>query len=545
MKPAGGGQVLAAALVLLAGTLFVTWPLGLHLTTHASGNWDSFFSIWRLAWIADAVRSRELSLFDAPIFYPQARALALSDAVLLPGLIFAPLRYLGVTPTVVYNVALLAGFVSSGVAMFVLVRSLTGRVEAGMVSAVIFMLAPYRLDHLDHLEMQMAAWMPAALWFWHRAVDGGQATAAAGAAGGVALQWLSCIYYGLLFAPFLGVMIAVEGWSLPRERRRHLLAGLAAATLAGIVVIALYSLPYLANREGTGDRDAASVQAYSATLGSYLGVSTHNAMYGSSLSRFGGGESRLFPGLVATALAVVGVFAGPWNRRRWAYAAAGVLAVDLSLGANGLLFPVLREWLLPYRGLRAPGRAGVMSLLVVAVFAGYGMSFISARIGSVRRAAAAATILGAVMLIEYRHPPDLWDAPPPSVVPEMGIARGYVVAEFPIASPERFDLSKDAAYMVERIGTWPLLVNGYSGFHPADYRVMADRVREFPDERSIRELARLGVQVLAVHERWYLGSYPAIVAELNERTEVEQAGEYGDAGQRVAVFQILGLDASR
>jgi hypothetical protein len=177
--------------------------------------------------------------------------------------------------------------------------------------------------------------------------------------------------------------------------------------------------------------------------------------------------------------------------------------------------------------------------LVVAVFAGFGMAFIAARLGNARRAAVLATVLAAVMLVEYRHPPDLWHAPPPSVVPEMGIARGYVIAEFPLAPPERFDLSKDAAYMVERIGTWPLLINGYSGFHPQTYRVTAERVRAFPDDRSIRELARLGVQVLAVHEAWYLGQYPEIVGKLQKRTDVEPAGEYGGLGQRVAVFQVM------
>lgn len=534
-----GGEVLAASLVLLAATLFVTWPLGANLTTHATGHWDSFFSIWRLAWIADAVRSRELVLFDAPIFSPQLRALALSDALLLPGVVFAPFRYLGLNPTIVYNIALLAGFVTSGLAMFVLVRSLTGRAEAGMVSALIFTLAPYRLDHLDHLEMQMAAWMPASLWLWHRAVDRGTAGDAAGAAGSVALQWLSCIYYGLLFAPMLGAMIAIEGVGVARDRRRPVLAGLAVAALAGVVVIALYSMPYLANRDATGDRDAASVSTYSATLSSYIGVAPHNKLYGPSLSRFGGAEHRLFPGLTAIALAALGLFAGPWDRRRWGYLAAGVLAVDLSLGANGIIFPLLREWVMPYRGLRAPGRAGVMSLLVVSVFAGFGMSFLAARLGHARRAAVLAVVLGAVMLVEYRHQPDLWEAPAPTVAPELGLVRGHVVAEMPIAPPERFDLSVDASYMVERIGTWPRLINGYSGFHPDHYRVMADRVRAFPDERSIRELARLGAQVVTVHEQWYRDRYAAIVSDLQSRTDVERAGEYGEAGKRVAVFQIL------
>ena len=109
----------------------------------------------------------------------------------------------------------------------------------------------------------------------------------------------------------------------------------------------------------------------------------------------------------------------------------------------------------------------------------------------------------------------------------------------PMAPPERLDLSVDASYMIDRIGSWPSLVNGYSGFYPSDYRVAADRTRAFPDERSIRELARIGVSVVAVHERWYAERYRGIVAELNSRTDVERVGEYGEAGRRVAVFQVM------
>ncbi len=122
-------------------------------------------------------------------------------------------------------------------------------------------------------------------------------------------------------------------------------------------MIALYSLPYLANREQTGDREAMDVATYSATAASYIGVGRHNLLYGRWLAAFGGAESRLFPGVVAVVLAGIGLVGGPWNLRRWAYLAAGVLAVDLSLGTNGVVFPLLREWVLPYRGLRAPGRA--------------------------------------------------------------------------------------------------------------------------------------------------------------------------------------------
>lgn len=532
------GAAGAAALVL-AALVIVTWPLFLTPAALVSGHWDSFFGIWRLAWIADAIRSSDLELFHAPIFDPHPRTLAFSDAVLLPGVAFAPLRYAGLSPSLVYNIALIAGFVTSGVAMFVLVSSLVGRWDAAAVAAVIYTVAPYRLDHLDHFEMQMAAGMPLVLWMWHRAVDRESPRLAAGAVSCAVLQWLSCIYYGLLFAPVFAVMVTIEWPSIVKPHRRRILAALAASAVAGTIVIGAYSMPYVRNRPSTGDRAAGEVARYSATPWSYVAVPPRNLLYGPWLSKFGDAETRLFPGSVALVLAVAGLAAGPWNRRRWAYLAGGIVALDLSLGTNGFLFPVLREWAVPYRGLRAPARAGIVVLLAVGVFAGNGVAALLARLKTRRTAAACTALTLLLLLVEYRTPPDLWPAPQPAQVPELGFARGSVVVELPLAPLERLDQSVDAEYMVSRIGAWPSLINGYSGFYPAAYLTFADRTRDFPDERSIREMARVGVNVLAVHQRWYGPRFGEIVAELDSRTDVERIGEYFAGENRVAVYQVL------
>lgn len=533
------GAAGAAALVVLAAVVIVTWPLFLTPAAHVSGHWDSFFGIWRLAWIADAIRSGDLQLFNAPIFYPHPRTLAFSDAVLLPGLAFAPLRYVGLSPTLVYNVALMAGFVTSGVAMFMLVRSLVGRADAAAVAAVIYAAAPYRLDHLDHFEMQMAAGMPLVLWMWHRAIDRESARLAAVAVGGAVLQWLSCIYYGLLFAPVFAVMVAIELAGVVKAQRTRILDTLAASAVAGAIVIGAYSIPYVSNRGSTGDRDAEAVARYSATPESYLAVPPRNMLYGPWLSRFGDAETRLFPGAMALVLAVAGLAAGPWNRRRWAYVAGGLVAVDLSFGTNGFLFSVLRDWAVPYRGLRAPARAAIMALLVISVFAGSGAARLLARFPSRRAATMATAVIVLLLLVEYRTPADLWEAPSQTGRPELGVVRTAVVAEMPMAPPDRLDRSVDAYYMVTRVGEWPMLVNGYSGFYPADHLTFLDRTRQFPDERSIREMARVGVTVVAVHERWYGPRFPEIIAALDLRTDVEKIGEYNDRERPVALYQIL------
>jgi hypothetical protein len=135
-------------------------------------------------------------LFDANIFHPHLRTLAYSDAMLLEALLAAPWLWADVNPVLVYNVLLLAGIVLSGLGMFVLARHLTGDVDAALVSAVVFTLVPYRIEHFMHLELQWTVWMPLALWAVHRTFDEG--TRRSGVLAGLFLwlQIISCICTG-------------------------------------------------------------------------------------------------------------------------------------------------------------------------------------------------------------------------------------------------------------------------------------------------------------------------------------------------------------
>ena len=83
--------------------------------------------------------------------------------------------------------------------MFVLVRHLTGSVGAALVAAAVFTMAPYRIEHFMHLELQWTMWMPLTFWAVHRAID---EAPGGGVLAGVFLwlQIISCVYYGVFLA---------------------------------------------------------------------------------------------------------------------------------------------------------------------------------------------------------------------------------------------------------------------------------------------------------------------------------------------------------
>ena len=164
-------SIALALFVVLTAAL--TWPQALYLSTRVSTHQDALFSIWRLTWVAHAIRADPRHLFDANIFYPHLRTLAYSDATLFEGLIAAPWLWMHVSPILVYNALLLGGMVTSGATMFLLVRYLTGNIPAALLSGAIFTIAPYRIEHFMHLELQWTAWMPLTLLAVHRVFDRG------------------------------------------------------------------------------------------------------------------------------------------------------------------------------------------------------------------------------------------------------------------------------------------------------------------------------------------------------------------------------------
>ena len=130
---------------LLAPTAFyfalaaaVTYPQ-IRLLDHAIPNMvDGYFNIWRLAWFAHQLPRHPLELFQANIFYPERYTLALSDALLVPGLLAAPFFWLHGNPVLIYNVVFLSAFALSGTATYLLVRELTGSHIGALVAGAFF-----------------------------------------------------------------------------------------------------------------------------------------------------------------------------------------------------------------------------------------------------------------------------------------------------------------------------------------------------------------------------------------------------------------------
>jgi hypothetical protein len=497
-------RLLIVALGFTVLTITFTYPQTFYLASHVSGHFDSLFSVWRLAWVAHQIVADPLRLFDANIFFPERTTLAYSDAMLLPGLVLAPLAWLGISPVAIYNVAVLASFVLSATAASALGWRLTGRLEAGIIAGMIFGFAPHRFDHFSHLELLLNWWMPLAFLALQDAVATGRPRAYAALAAWSSLQVLSCVYHGIFLVVCSGAAaVAAIATGQAASMRRHV-PGVAWLAAAAIVFFA-YSVPYRANRPVVGERPLEEIALYSARPSDFVATPPENVLYGDVMSQFGKAERFLFPGVVAAALAGIGVF----SRRRRAVVVWVVtlwIATELSLGLNGLIYPILYDHMEAFHGLRAPARAGMLLLLAIAALAALGVETIVERLG---RPTSALFVVGALvcgMGAEYFSRVQIVPLPEaPEIYRILQHRQRAVILELPVARPEALAPMPEALYMYYSTTHWKPLINGYSGFYPKNYVIALETLRNFPDEKSLTFLEAKGVTHLVLHREIWFG----------------------------------------
>jgi hypothetical protein len=507
-------------LVFTVLTAVMTYPQVLHLPAGVHDDGDPLLATWIFAWVAHQLPRAPAHIFDANMFYPERRTLALAETMLLPGAAAAPFHWLGVHPLLVYNVILLSGFILSGVGMALLVRMLTNSAGAGLIAGIVFAFVPFRIDHYAHVQIQQTQCLPWAMWALHKLLRTGRARDGVlfGALG--AGQMLSCVYFGLFLIPYAAVVGGTMLVGDPSRLKRRLVALLAAAAIGTLVVLPA-GIAYLRVREVVGERGRLEVMNGSATWHSYVAAPAANLMYGKLLARFVRPERQLFPGLLAVALAASALWP-PVTRVRMAYALGLLIAVDISLGFNGITFPYLYEYIVPFRAMRIPARMGLFTAFSLAVLAGFGVTRLLERVNSANLRRTAFMALALVLLAEYASQPVIVDVD--REVPEVyaDIVRDRdggptaVIFEFPTS------LFDNPMYLYYSTFHWQHLVNGYSGFFPPSYWRVAEAVTNFPDERSMTEIRRHGTNYLVVHgERLRGNRYETLMATLDHRADLK------------------------
>lgn len=255
-------------------------------------------------------------------------------------------------------------------------------------------------------------------------------------------------------------------------------------------------------------------------------------MYGRTSAQFGADELNLFLGSAAILFGVLGILTAK-GRIRLAYLGALVLAFDVSRGLNGVTYPLLFQYLPPFRALRSPARIDILVNLSIAILSAYGVAWLIGRVRSDTWRAAAATAIVAVLMIEYVSAPALARAPEPTRV-DSWLAKQppIVVVELPLGS-------QDWLYMYQGLQHRQKMLNGYSGYVPASYYTMLDSMRSFPDDRSMTYLREQRVNYVILRGGLYPpAEWAALLVQLQARGDLSLVSMFPDGSRAQVVYAV-------
>ncbi|MGE3841914.1 MAG: hypothetical protein AB7I50_10030 [Vicinamibacterales bacterium] len=522
-----------ALFVLLA--VVHTWPLATApslLTRH--DNADAWLNEWTLAWVAHAMVTQPWQIFDANIFYPARDSLAFSEHLIPQGLLGAPLAWMGGSPVLVFNLVLMAGFALTGWMTTVVVARWTGDWLAGAFAGSVAAFNTHTLSRMVHIQAVHVEFLALALFGLDRLLRSPRVRHVLWLAGWASLQML-CSGYLLVFTATTLAVGSLVRWSewVGRGRGR-VFVRLAWAAVLCALLCGPFLLPYArVRREQQLTRSLQEVAAYSAHWQDYL-TTVGNVHYSWWSARFYRGTDALFPGVLPIALTGVAVMTGiAWRDRRARMASAAVVAcLILSFGPATPVYRLLYAGIPLLEGIRGAARFGYVVIFGLGILGAFGLADARKRMrrqgGRVAAGSLLASVLvGAVNLEALVAPHDFVAFAGPSPVFRV-LSERAVVVELPLWPPA--DIARNAPYLLNSTRAWYRLVNGYSGFVPAQYGALATDMRAFPDETSREALERLGATHVVVH----LDELPGLAERLASETWLEQV-----AGARdVRIFRI-------
>ena len=249
-------MVKAAVILLFAALTFVhLLPLSLHPAKALNDPLDCLLNTWILTWTGNRAVSDPFRLFQANVFHPHPDTLSYSEHLFPQAVMAWPVAWISGNPVLAYNFVFFLAFVLNGFAAFLLVRHLTRSAAAGIAGGIVFAFCSYQMQHVAHLQLINAWFIPLAFLYLHKYFERPVIKNAVLFSLFVTLQGLACIYYGLFLLSLLAVIFPLYIFLRPpRDKGLFLLRLLPPAAVSALILF-LFSLPYLRLfRTGTGRR---------------------------------------------------------------------------------------------------------------------------------------------------------------------------------------------------------------------------------------------------------------------------------------------------
>jgi hypothetical protein len=370
----------------VALTALMTWPWVLHLRNAVADEGDSYAHAYFLWWDYHQTFHNPLHLFDATIFYPYQNTLAFGENDYGISLLFFPLFALGLRPLTVYSVAAFLSFPFSGYGAFRLGRTLSGSSAVGWIAGIVFAFIPYRFQHLSHLPLIFAGWIPllfeALVLFmrqrtWKRVSWLGLA---------FVMNALTCLtWFVLTLIPFaISVIILARREGALRDRSMWIRASIASVVSSLVLLPFLLPFRQVARLYGFV-RTEAEVRSYSALPLNWLAAPAVNKLWHGMGAAWADYEMVLFPGLLPLLLMLAAFILfrprtepdtesllGRRNEVLVHGIVWGALGFMGSFGLNFVFHRALFEFVPLFRSMRVAVRWAMICYLGLALLTGFG-----------------------------------------------------------------------------------------------------------------------------------------------------------------------------
>ena len=532
---------LPAVAALTGGlALVLTWPLVVHLGTDLPG-WpmDNFAFLYKLWWFRTAVvQQHTWPLFDPNSYAPFGFDLSQGEPTLvntIPGILIGTLF----NDVFSYNLLILLSFVISGLGAYLLVKEVTGSRLAGLLSALAFAFAPYRMAQLaGHIQLMGTGWIAFSFYFVERTLKTRSWRDGALLGLSVSLTALSAWYYAYMVGLALVIYTLARIWMLRRELPLRSLwkplvaSGVVFLLLGGVAAIPsirLWSLGELTHSAKAADEFSASPLDYFIPnqLHPVWGEPFRQAHADQNLI-----ESNLYLGIVVLSIAIVGWVTRrrakiPPNKTERAWLALLVVTAILSLGLtlhgpNGQVkgpIPMpgqlLFDWLPFYSSMRAYARFGVLAELAAVVLMGVAWSHIlnSGKSWVVRHAywltlVAICLLLADFWTSPYRYVWGTTHVEPSETAKFKATLPPGLVMQMPLAASQSGPLLFQETYYGKPIAY------GYDTFEPAPWKAARPSLETFPHEQALDVLHSWGVRYVVVSAKAYGADWPGTLEYL-------------------------------
>ena len=163
--------VIFVLIYFVIASIYITYPLLLHMSDNISGLGDQLYINWILNWNIYSFTHDMANILNTNIFYPYHNTLAYSDIYITMSIIsFLPTKIIG-QPAVAYNFAVLFSFITLGFFTYLLCLYITKNHFASIAGGTLMAFSTYTLMEIEHLQIISMGWVSLSVLYFLKFLD--------------------------------------------------------------------------------------------------------------------------------------------------------------------------------------------------------------------------------------------------------------------------------------------------------------------------------------------------------------------------------------